>query len=724
MNGQKIARLALLFGVAYSLAVTPVFAADAHNYNAGRIIDDSVFTNSSTMTVAQIQDFLNSKMPNCDTNGTAGGSYTNRDWIEDNLGISPPYRCVRDYRENPSTGANNYGTWTNPAGSLSSAELIYNYSKQFNINPQVLIVTLQKENGLITDNIPIPRQFQQAMGFGCPDNVAPGQPVCDPAYNSFSNQLYQAARHFRGYIDKPAGWVVTFNTGWNDIMWNPDQPKCGSGPVYIENRSTVALYTYTPYQPNTAAKNAQYGYGDECSAYGNRNFYLYFTDWFGTTAGSFTPLSSPRFLQTTKDTQKVDPATSARIDSTVPSGTQIYFKDKIDTAYGTCLRTSHDASLGLRKCIPLNELAELTIIYTDVSPEEQLMSTKRALYKQNLRTLSSITEYPLTQARILTIAKKTVIAGTTYYITASDVANGLENGIPGTLLTPANTYTSIPRVWLRLTGDQQKITGAGTPIDTVIKAGTIIPFVSKTVIDGIVYYRTAYDTDNALDKALPLSQLTDPYTTFKYPRWMRLTTNVTEINPFTQEKGASIVAGADVFVDSKVDYNGHTYYRSKGNTTTGNQMSIPIAAIRDITYIEFLTPRWMLIKKDSEVTDPLTESKSGQVIAAQTQRKFHAKIQVNGVWYFQDMNQNTISAVDVGEIPYQPFIAPRSLRLTRDTAKIIPSTDQVDSAPVAAGTVVRFANKIQVNGLWYFQTEFDSTRGYNRAIPATNLVEP
>ncbi len=53
--------------------------------------------------------------------------------------------------------------------------------------------------------------------------------------------------------------------------------------VNIVNLATAALYDYTPYQPNAAALAAGYGTGDSCSSYGNRNFYLYFNDWFGTT---------------------------------------------------------------------------------------------------------------------------------------------------------------------------------------------------------------------------------------------------------------------------------------------------------------------------------------------------------------------------------------------------------------------------------------------------------
>lgn len=267
-------------------------AASTSNFQVGRIIDDSIFTNSNSMTVDEIQKFLEGKMPNCDTNGTqlAGGgtlSITNAQWIQQHYNISPPYRCLTTYRQNPETGADNYGTNTDPSGSMSAAQIIYNYSKQFNINPQVIIVTLQKENSIVTDNIPIPKQYREAMGFGCPDHVPAGQPACDPAYNSFSNQIYQAARHFRGYLDHPAGWWVPFDVGTYNITWSPHCSRA-PGSVYIQNRATAALYSYTPYQPSAAALAAGYGRapnGDDygCAAYGNRNFYLYFTDWFGPT---------------------------------------------------------------------------------------------------------------------------------------------------------------------------------------------------------------------------------------------------------------------------------------------------------------------------------------------------------------------------------------------------------------------------------------------------------
>jgi len=281
---SAIITLALAFAIGF-IHPSTVEAADARNFNAGRIIDDGVFTNSDSMTAANIQSFLNSKVPNCDTYGTKTselGGGTRAQWLA-SRGISTPITCLKDYYENPSTGENNYGKAI-PEGALSAAQIIYTYARQFNINPQVIIVTLQKENGLVTDEWPTPKQFSQAMGFGCPDNVAPGAPACNPAYKNFSTQVYQAARHYRGYLNNSLGWWLPYTTGNNTIRWSPDA-SCGGSVVYVENRSTAALYNYTPYQPNTAAKNAQWGTGDACSAYGNRNFYMYFTDWFGSTYG-------------------------------------------------------------------------------------------------------------------------------------------------------------------------------------------------------------------------------------------------------------------------------------------------------------------------------------------------------------------------------------------------------------------------------------------------------
>jgi hypothetical protein len=253
MAWKKRVTLSMLF-VIFAVMSPIVLSQDTHaadlgQFKAGRIIDDAIFTNNQSMTLQQIQDFLNAKGVNC------------------RAGQAP---CIKDYQQ----------------GGRSAAHIIYDASQDYRINPQVLLVLAQKEAGLITANTPQNWQYTSATGYGCPDH---NQGVCDSQYNGFTNQVNWAAKLFRGVLDNT--WRTQYLVGQNTIYFNPDLSRCGSTQVTIENRSTVALYVYTPYQPNTAALNAGYGLGDNCSAYGNRNFFGFFYDWFGS------PLSNSVFLR-------------------------------------------------------------------------------------------------------------------------------------------------------------------------------------------------------------------------------------------------------------------------------------------------------------------------------------------------------------------------------------------------------------------------------------------
>ncbi len=74
----------------------------------------------------------------------------------------------------------------------------------------------------------------------------------------------------------------------NYIQYNPNA-GCGGTNVYIQNQATAGLYSYTPYQPNPSALANLNGGGDSCGAYGNRNFWVLFNNWFGSTfANVFT----------------------------------------------------------------------------------------------------------------------------------------------------------------------------------------------------------------------------------------------------------------------------------------------------------------------------------------------------------------------------------------------------------------------------------------------------
>lgn len=232
-------------------------------FNAGNIISDAVFTNKSTMTEAQIQSFFNSKVSKCVVGKDEDGK---------------PYVCLKDFKiTSVNRVADAYCDGYTGAANESAARIIYRVAQSCDINPQVLIVMLQKEQGLVTHVWPSAWRYNIALGQGCPD-TAP----CDPGYIGFFHQIYGAARQMQMYMEgRWFNWYAPGNT-WQ-IQYHPDRARCGTGAVYVANKATSALYYYTPYQPNAAALRANYGEGDACSSYGNRNFYNYFTDWFGST---------------------------------------------------------------------------------------------------------------------------------------------------------------------------------------------------------------------------------------------------------------------------------------------------------------------------------------------------------------------------------------------------------------------------------------------------------
>lgn len=268
-------------------------ALSGSQFNAGRIMDDFVFNNKHTMSVQDIQNFLNAKVPVCDTygsqmstrwNGGAGRYYTRAEWGAAN-GESAPFTCLKDYYENTTTKANNVDGAA-VSGGISAAQIIYNAGQRYNINPQVLIILLQKEQSLITDDWPWNRQFRSATGYGCPD-TAP----CDAQYYGFYNQVENAAWQFNRYATNPNNYNFRANRN-NYVGYNPNG-GCGGSNVYINTQASASLYIYTPYQPNAAALNNLYGTGDGCSAYGNRNFWRMFNDWFGSTYANDTNLPHP-----------------------------------------------------------------------------------------------------------------------------------------------------------------------------------------------------------------------------------------------------------------------------------------------------------------------------------------------------------------------------------------------------------------------------------------------
>ncbi len=287
-----------LFLAVTVLAMMSIFShKTSAAFSANNLIDDGVFDNHNSMSVAQINSFLNGFTYSC---------------ISTNSG----FEATIPTGYSPSTGYS-YG------GYASAGDIIATAAQTYEINPRVLLVTLEKEQSLVTGRNSASycspgassnHKYASATGYGCPDsgtshaysglslyrrNGAVQTEVNPTCVNSaskagFSQQVIRAA------------WLLKFgqqrskgNTGW-DIQkpgWdNSDDPlTCYGGPmtqgyrkrcandasaVYYDGYTTIdgssthmdtgptaALYWYTPH------------------FHGNQNFVSLYESWFGPTKG-------------------------------------------------------------------------------------------------------------------------------------------------------------------------------------------------------------------------------------------------------------------------------------------------------------------------------------------------------------------------------------------------------------------------------------------------------
>ncbi len=188
----------------------------------------------------------------------------------------------------------------------TAAELIFDAAISAGLNPQVVLVTLQKEQSLITGSFTgsaLTRALDRALGFGCPDEGGCGELFLGFYHQLFGNFDAEGNR----YIGMPASLVRSFYfevggtrvgrgpmvDAQNNAFGNGNRVRTSrkgdeitlenttGGPqnppatqtVTLSNFATTALYRYTPHVYN-----------------GNYNFSKFFTAWFrypnGTLLGT------------------------------------------------------------------------------------------------------------------------------------------------------------------------------------------------------------------------------------------------------------------------------------------------------------------------------------------------------------------------------------------------------------------------------------------------------
>jgi len=173
----------------------PYYTTKAVEFNRHLIISDQQMYDSSAMTLAEIQKFLELK-----------NSYLATLNLPDVDGVIK-----------------------------SSAAIIEATAKRQGVNPKVILVMLQKEQSLVEDPNPTPKQIDWAMGYAVCDSCSMNDPLL-LIYKGFATQVDKSMARLRWYSENPTAYKTV---GQNYLIDGQD--------VTPLSQATANLYSYTPH---------------------------------------------------------------------------------------------------------------------------------------------------------------------------------------------------------------------------------------------------------------------------------------------------------------------------------------------------------------------------------------------------------------------------------------------------------------------------------------------
>lgn len=193
---KLLLRVIASLSIAATLVPSIAFAGTP-SFDPGLILYDGELKNYTAMTSIEIQSFLNDR----------GGI------------LSEMHFTDRDGK------------------NRTAAEIIARAATAAKINPQVLLVLLQKEQSLIEATAPTLNALDWALGYGVCDSCSKTDPLLRK-YRGFTSQMYGAANRLREYLDHPErfSWIKR------------GKPVAISGATIIPyTNATRAMYLYTPH---------------------------------------------------------------------------------------------------------------------------------------------------------------------------------------------------------------------------------------------------------------------------------------------------------------------------------------------------------------------------------------------------------------------------------------------------------------------------------------------
>lgn len=585
-----------------------VDAANLNKFDAGYIISDYQMRNYNSMNEAEIQAFLNSKAK-CnkgqDYYNYLKSAYPGYSWHFENGHIV----CLSEEK---------FGNGETLGSGETAAHIIWQAAKDYKINPQVLIVLLQKEQGLITDSYPNTVQYRSATGYGCPD-TAP----CSSQYYGFKNQVRKAAALFDAVLS--GGWT-NYPLGNNYVQYNPNS-DCGGSWVNVRNLATSALYRYTPYQPNAGALAAGYGTA-YCGAYGNRNFYLYFEDWFGNIhsegkLGAFGNMVVPRLLYVKAGARYVNPSNNTvgiRSFSSFEYFTHLnHLEDRLCLSIG-----------GNKNCYIYSDLEEIEVGKTEAMAEKRMLTvpseTKYLDYKKKV-----FGDKVAKDSRII-FTKKINIDGQLCLQTDEDAKAGR--------CIPYSKLKELP---------DSKITNMTVPREIYIKKNVevinLANGISEKIAGGEKVYFTGRSSwfgelclqrksDKGTKKCILYSSLREitkvDFSNMAVTRFMKIKAGAQVVDVPTNENIKTIKNETIAFFDKKMNIDGKLCLQSSDKSLTDKETCVLYSDLEEIAnFSKMAVPRDITIKDGAKYQD-LTSGKQSNTATKSTKTYFVDKMNVNG----------------------------------------------------------------------------------------------
>lgn len=177
------------------LLFCPILNLQAAEFNGNYIINNQDQDDYLSMTLQEIQNFLESK-------NSALADFV----VNDINGIAKP-----------------------------ASQIIYEAAHNYQVNPKWILVMLQKEQSLVEDPNPTAKQYDWAMGYGVCDDCS----LTDPAVILF--------RGFGTQIDKATARLRWYSQNTNAYKQAGQDYIIDGHLITPVNQATANLYSYTPH---------------------------------------------------------------------------------------------------------------------------------------------------------------------------------------------------------------------------------------------------------------------------------------------------------------------------------------------------------------------------------------------------------------------------------------------------------------------------------------------